>query len=320
MKRKSQFQDRRFLRSRRTSGGQRQDISTVISPIETGRRCWHATLIKMKRKKTGHLCEECGRDLGGRRFKKTTVGEAKLPGLPRKACTHCGKLLQDAVTSPGEEQFLQTTTEEASSPFDESRAQAIGAASERTHTCLECGKAFPNNSQLVRHARIHSGKRPHVCSDCGKGFSDQYRLKVHSRLHTGEWPHVCMECGKGFSDLYRLNLHSRIHTGEWPHVCKECGKGFSYHCSLKAHSRIHTGERPHICNVCGKGFRRRSNLDTHSVTHTDEKPYVCNECGTSFSLRSTLERHSRIPHWRPPVCLQGLWQGLFTVFYFRDSL
>ncbi|NXT67344.1 ZN544 protein, partial [Chaetops frenatus] len=39
---------------------------------------------------------------------------------------------------------------------------------EKLHKCLECGKGFRYNSDLIQHQRIHTEERPYECGECGK--------------------------------------------------------------------------------------------------------------------------------------------------------
>ncbi|NWI10140.1 ZNF79 protein, partial [Crypturellus soui] len=54
--------------------------------------------------------------------------------------------------------------------------------------CGQCGKRFGQSSDLINHARTHTGEKPYKCSECGRGFSGNSNLIKHTRIHTGEQP------------------------------------------------------------------------------------------------------------------------------------
>ncbi|XP_032183815.1 zinc finger protein 263 isoform X2 [Mustela erminea] len=163
----------------------------------------------------------------------------------------------------------------------------------KLHLCPLCGKNFSNNSNLIRHQRIHAAERLCMGVGCGEIFAgNPHFLSLH-RAHLGEEAHKCLECGKSFSQNTHLTRHQRTHTGEKPYQCNVCGKCFSCNSNLHRHQRTHTGEKPYKCPECGEIFAHSSNLLRHQRIHTGERPYKCAECGKSFSRSSHLVIHER---------------------------
>ncbi|XP_012373980.1 zinc finger protein 263 isoform X2 [Dasypus novemcinctus] len=163
----------------------------------------------------------------------------------------------------------------------------------KLHLCPLCGKNFSNNSNLIRHQRIHAAERLCVGTECGELLGgNPHFLSLH-RAHLGEEAHKCLECGKSFSQNTHLTRHQRTHTGEKPYQCNVCGKSFSCNSNLHRHQRTHTGEKPYKCPECGEIFAHSSNLLRHQRIHTGERPYKCPECGKSFSRSSHLVIHER---------------------------
>ncbi|XP_006897504.1 PREDICTED: zinc finger protein 263 [Elephantulus edwardii] len=163
----------------------------------------------------------------------------------------------------------------------------------KLHLCPLCGKNFSNNSNLIRHQRIHAAERLCMGVECSDIFGGNPRFLSLHRAHLGEEAHKCLECGKSFSQNTHLTRHQRTHTGEKPYQCNVCGKSFSCNSNLHRHQRTHTGEKPYKCPECGEIFAHSSNLLRHQRIHTGERPYKCSECGKSFSRSSHLVIHER---------------------------
>ncbi|EDL96324.1 zinc finger protein 263 (predicted), isoform CRA_d [Rattus norvegicus] len=180
----------------------------------------------------------------------------------------------------------------------------------KLHLCALCGKNFSNNSNLIRHQRIHAAEKLCMDVECGEVFGGHPHFLSLHRTHVGEEAHKCLECGKCFSQNTHLTRHQRTHTGEKPFQCNVCGKSFSCNSNLNRHQRTHTGEKPYKCPECGEIFAHSSNLLRHQRIHTGERPYRCSECGKSFSRSSHLVIHERTHEKERldplPECGQGI--------------
>ncbi|XP_059887598.1 zinc finger protein 263 isoform X3 [Lagenorhynchus albirostris] len=244
-------------------------------------------------------------------------GEEKFDNLEESAQSVCPESIHPRALLPGqaggevpwspEQGRPHDRAEEHWEPAPEVRMEQslVGATScrelgrpkelqpKKLHLCPLCGKNFSNNSNLIRHQRIHAAERLCMGVGCAEIFGgNPHFLSLH-RAHLGEEAHKCLECGKSFSQNTHLTRHRRTHTGEKPYQCNECGKSFSCNSNLHRHQRTHTGEKPYKCPECGEIFAHSSNLLRHQRIHTGERPYKCSECGKSFSRSSHLVIHER---------------------------
>ncbi|KYO25513.1 hypothetical protein Y1Q_0023952 [Alligator mississippiensis] len=213
-----------------------------------------SNLIRHQRTHTGekvYNCSDCGKNF----LDKSTLTQHQHVHAGEKpyTCIDCGKTFSRSThhrrhlnSPPG---IRQTKCTYQESPTVGKVKETKGSrrrstAFEIPNTCAECWQSFSQNSDLVKHMRIHTGEKPYECPDCGKRFNVSSNLIRHQRIHTGEKPYTCSDCGKSFTDKSTLTQHHRIHTGEKPYICTYCGKSFSHSSHHKRHEKIHKGVNP----------------------------------------------------------------------------
>ncbi|XP_077110148.1 uncharacterized protein LOC143766384 [Ranitomeya variabilis] len=241
------------------------------------------------RRSKGHLTSSIFKSDDPEILQDTNEVNAIIADIP--SSLHGKDLSSDPMKQVLSSDSLPTTKENQSHKISIQKQTALKA--KKTFSCLECGKCFNNNSDCVKHQRIHTGEKPFSCSECEKCFNRKTHLVSHQRIHTGEKPFSCSECGKCFAHKVHFVTHQRIHTGVKPFSCSECGKCFKQRLHLDSHQRTHTGEKPFSCSECGKCFTQKSGCDSHRRTHTGEKPFSCSECGKCFSHKSGCNSHQR---------------------------
>ena len=145
---------------------------------------------------------------------------------------------------------------------------------EKSFKCDDCSYTCTENSDLVKHLRIHLGEKPYKCKECSFTCSKKSIFLRHQRTHTGEKPYKCKECPFACSDKSNHIRHQRTHTGEKPYKCSHCSYSSVRKDKLTLHLRTHTGDKPYKCKEFSFACSDKSSLVQHQRTHTGEKPFL----------------------------------------------
>ena len=102
--------------------------------------------------------------------------------------------------------------------------------------CADCNKAFPFESQLHTHRKVHLSALEHHCICCKKSFKSKGELLKHQNVHSGKtW--ICQKDGCDYScqDPRNLCAHMFSHGDKTRYMCGTCNVGFNHYMQLKCH-------------------------------------------------------------------------------------
>ncbi|XP_071774833.1 uncharacterized protein LOC139926877 [Centroberyx gerrardi] len=204
----------------------------------------------------------------------------------------------------------------------DSRSQRQHSAHPSSCVCRECGKGFPDTTELLRHQEVkHALPKPHQCLSCGKEFSLLSSLQLHKcardsspcELCHGE-PRLgapCPACKTGAVDPDRpqdKSPHRQPHLlDSSPYACAPCGRGFSQKQALLYHQQAGCSEPPSPLTVddasspladsppvSEAGSTLSDSSDTPGPSSRGDMP--CPFCSRIFRTVAGLQRHKRTTH------------------------
>ncbi|XP_021505155.1 zinc finger protein 770 [Meriones unguiculatus] len=157
------------------------------------------------------------------------------------------------------------------------------------HACTICGKMFPSQSKLDRHALIHTGQRPFKCVLCSKSFRQSTHLKIHQLTHSEERPFQCCFCQKGFKIQSKLLKHKQIHTRNKTFQNLSLKVKSPESCPLP--NKLHAKQDAFENGDMGES-EENNPLDVHSIYIV---PFQCSECEECFESEQILNGHKCLP-------------------------
>lgn len=169
------------------------------------------------------------------------------------------------------------------------------------YACKECPFQGGNSSDLMRHARKHTGEKPYAClfQNCDYRTARKWSVKQHEKRHNPENFLACdfKECSYRTTLQKCLEVHKRTHTGEKPYVCTV--EGCSYAAidrgNLARHRKIHTCKKPFLCKFVGCTYRADydSTVKLHEKHHGIVSYQSCYFPGCNYKTfyKKYLEKH-----------------------------
>ena len=126
--------------------------------------------------------------------------------------------------------------------------------------CDNCGKEFPNYSELEAHKETCSQKVR--CNECDEMFDSNSKLAAHKASVHPVVSFDCETCRKTFTTRAKLNQH--IKNAHSPQICNLCNQKLADKNALTQHKR----RKHHFeCSECGPGvwFETEAKLNAHKA-------------------------------------------------------
>lgn len=176
--------------------------------------------------------------------------------------------------------------------------------------CPICGKLFTNETNVLRHSRIHSS--PYTCPHCVKVFTDGIEYSEHIKAEHADLMFCCKECDailpskKAFVS-HTVSQHSnaeKLLEGIKDKECPICDRKFEKLSALESHMAVHSSEKNHECPACPKKYKYLPRLEQHiKDEHNNDVVFTCSECEEQFSLKGKLDLHVKLYHDGNYQCL-----------------
>ncbi|KAK7113079.1 uncharacterized protein [Littorina saxatilis] len=208
--------------------------------------------IRIKKAKSKHKCEHCGKLVKGDVAFKVHL--YKHTGIKPFSCSTCGKSFSNRKSL---------------------RIHNRKHTGHRPYLCNQCGREFFRSASLRYHLKAHATGRgtPVECDICGRKFTTQHRLIRHKEFKHPAQAKVfmCNQCGKHFTAARSLKRHEQTHTGIRKYQCQYCSKAFFRKEYLNSHLTNHAEYDPQVERLKprkkpGKKPQEQQHAETVNVT------------------------------------------------------
>ena len=146
---------------------------------------------------------------------------------------------------------------------------SIQIMADKTFTCDECNKHFPDMKYLTIHKHTKHAEqldKEVYCNECKATFLTGEELKCHMELHT------CKICKRIFQKPAQVGIHIKVHK-----------QNLTSHCDKSQYK----------CDICGKIFDQMKHLKSHTISHSEVRLFCCENCAKTFKRKSDLKKHTR---------------------------
>ncbi|XP_077409472.1 zinc finger protein 217 [Vanacampus margaritifer] len=124
------------------------------------------------------------------------------------------------------------------------KPSSLALDKEEVHTCIVCGLASQDASELETHLRKHKDYFSFCCHVCGRRFREPWFLKNHMKMHgkSGAKSKALQdqEGPATVNGVVQEPVSEPVVTAY--KMCMVCGFFFPDHCSLVEHSKVHNRE------------------------------------------------------------------------------
>ena len=164
-----------------------------------------------------------------------------------------------------------------------------------TFHCVDCGKTFSSQSDLVEHLKVHGGQGNEISfayETSGKVFKSNVDLKKHQvakRKPVNTFR--CFKCGKSFSSRYQLRKHDETHFSPEKFIKTPSSQGNQTLLTYKTFGMVSKSNNDPVksqlthqpinfnclnfnCLECGKLLGSVSHLCEHFKVHNDQASQI----------------------------------------------